>query len=95
MYMYSETVIHWNLLILLDELWICTGSLTHVRSLPACRQWEVGGSAGTEAIPINQLHQRSELIMLSIERRGSVVVSMPAYHAADRGSNHARTRRDY
>ena len=29
------------------------------------------------------------------ERRGSVVVSTPAYHAADRGSNPARTRRDY
>ena len=28
-------------------------------------------------------------------RRGSVVVSTPAYHAADRGSNPARTRRDY
>ena len=27
-------------------------------------------------------------------RRGSVVVSTPAYHAADRGSNPARTRRD-
>ena len=26
---------------------------------------------------------------------GSVVVSTPAYHAADRGSNPARTRRDY
>ena len=29
------------------------------------------------------------------DRRGSVVVSTPAYHAADRGSNTARTRRDY
>ena len=29
------------------------------------------------------------------ERRGSVVVSTPAYHAVDRGSNPARTRRDY
>ena len=29
------------------------------------------------------------------KRRGSVVVSTPAYHAADRGSNPARTRRDY
>ena len=29
------------------------------------------------------------------ERRGSVVVSTPAYHAADWGSNPARTRRDY
>ena len=27
--------------------------------------------------------------------RGSVVVSTPAYHAADRGSNPASTRRDY
>ena len=32
---------------------------------------------------------------LSFERRGSVVVSTPAYHADDRGSNPARTRRDY
>ena len=31
----------------------------------------------------------------TIERHGSVVVSTPAYHAADRGSNPARTRRDY
>ena len=31
-----------SLLILLDELYICIGSLTHVRSLPACKQWEVG-----------------------------------------------------
>ena len=31
----------------------------------------------------------------SSERRGSVVVSTSAYHAADRGSNPARTRRDY
>ena len=31
-----------SLLMLLDELWMCIGSLTHVRSLPACRQWEVG-----------------------------------------------------
>ena len=30
-----------------------------------------------------------------VERRGSVVVSMPAYQAADQGSNPARTRRDY
>ena len=33
-----------------------------LRSLPACRQWEVGGS---ESITIHQLPQRSELIMLS------------------------------
>ena len=32
---------------------------------------------------------------ISLEKRGSVVVSTPAYHAADRGSNPARTRRDY
>ena len=33
-------------------------------------------------------------VCVSSERRGSVVVSTPAYHAADRGSNPARTRRD-
>ena len=31
-----------SLLTLLDELLICIGSLTHVRSLPASNQWEVG-----------------------------------------------------
>ena len=31
-----------SMLILLDKLRICIGSLTHVRSLPACKQWEVG-----------------------------------------------------
>ena len=33
------------------------------------------------------------LYMLALERRGSVVVSTPAYHAADRGSNPARVFR--
>ena len=38
-----------SLLILLDELRICIGSLTHVRSLPACRQLMGGG--GSEGHP--------------------------------------------
>ena len=37
----------------------------------------------------------SMYVLFERERRGSVVVSTPAYHAADRGSNLARTRRDY
>ena len=36
-----------------------------------------------------------EVISIYLETHGSVVVSTPAYHAADRGSNPARTRRDY
>ena len=38
--------------------------------------------------------QRTYALRLDLERRGSVVVSTPAYHAADRGSNPARTGRN-
>ena len=60
---------------------------------------------GTLAIPFTLLCQcLSEetlkavgpLYLVSMpERRGSVVVSTPTYHGADRGSNPAWTRRDY
>ena len=37
----------------------------------------------------------SLLAACMVSSRGSVVVSTPTYHAADRGSNPARIRRDY
>ena len=44
---------------------------------------------------LQRVNQCKYLGHVITERRGSVVVSTPAYHAADRVSNPARARRDY
>ena len=55
------------------------GSLTRKKSA-SMQTMGGGGSEGTEAIPIHQLHQRSELIMLSHMWTLSLTASKKSYY---------------